>query len=212
MCTFPLLSMKINTVYFSIQEHGWGKDARDHHDERAEKAHGRGRDSRNERSAIKPDDNSERKDDPIPNTRKRPAFREKKIPADLGDANPATNEAVKSSQTHYSPERNERRDNRSSNMRHLDKSEKQYARESALNKFDDRRDDFLSRGRYGGGGGGRGSGNYRGRDRFSGGQGYHPSEPRVEKWKHDLYQEVDKDPVPKNEEDQIAKLEALLKS
>ncbi|XP_028767718.1 uncharacterized protein LOC114725380 isoform X2 [Neltuma alba] len=196
-------------------EHGWWKDSRDHHNERAEKAHGRSRDQRHEKLGAKPDDNtlhrkdgpSERKDDPLPTTKKRPAFREKKVPADLGDANPAATEAVKSSQTCYSPERNERRDDRSSNLRHFDRTEKQYTIESASNKVEARRDDFSLRGRYRGG-----SGNYRGRDRFSVGQGYHPSKPRIEKWKHDLYQEIDKDPIPKNEDDQIAKLEALLAS
>ncbi|XP_054778704.1 uncharacterized protein LOC129286721 [Prosopis cineraria] len=198
-------------------EHGWWKDSRDHHNERAEKYHGRSRDQRNEKSVAKPDDNtsqrkdgsSQRKDDPLPTTKKRPAFREKKIPADLGDANPAATEDLKSSQTYYLPERNERRDDRSSNFRHLDRTEKQLAVDSAPNKGEARRDDFSLRGRYQGGGGG---GNYRGRDRFNGRQGYHSSKPRIEKWKHDLYQEIDQDPIPKNEDDQISKLEALLAS
>ncbi|KAI9124186.1 hypothetical protein K1719_005486 [Acacia pycnantha] len=197
-------------------EHGWWKDSRDHHNERADKTYGRSRDRRNEKSGAKLDDNtlqrndgpSERKDDPLPTTKKRPAFREKKIPADLGDANPTTIEAAKSSQTYYFSERNERRDDRSSNLRHLDRTEKRYTTESAPNKVEARRDDFSLRGRYQAAGGG----NYRGRDRFSGRQGYHPSKPRIEKWKHDLYQETDKDPIPKNEDDQIAKLEALLAS
>ncbi|CAA2999701.1 Hypothetical predicted protein [Olea europaea subsp. europaea] len=43
-------------------------------------------------------------------------------------------------------------------------------------------------------------------------QGYRPTGGRVEKWKHDLYEESNRSPTPKNEEDQIAKIEALLAS
>lgn len=91
----------------------------------------------------------------------------------------------------------------------MDTPEKPYAVDRAPNKGEARRDDFSFRGRYGGSGG---RSSYRGRDGFSGRQGYHPSKTRIEKWKHDLYQEVDKDPTPKNEDEQIAKLEALLAS
>ncbi|XP_020210280.1 DEAD-box ATP-dependent RNA helicase 42 isoform X2 [Cajanus cajan] len=177
---------------------------------------GQSRELREEKSQVKLDDNlqkrngfSERKDDPPPTLRKRRAFREKKIPVDSTNANPPALVAVKSSQTDHLPERNERKEERSSNPHHLDRPEKQITEDRALNKSEARRDGFSSRGRYGGSGG---ISNYRGRDKFNGRQGYHPFKTRVEKWKHDLYQEVNKDPIPKNEDDQIAKLEALLAS
>ncbi|XP_061373874.1 uncharacterized protein LOC133316167 isoform X2 [Gastrolobium bilobum] len=171
---------------------------------------------RGENSEAKLDDNfqrrdgfSERKDVPPSTMRKRPAFREKKIPADSGDANPAATVSVKSSHTDHPPEKNERKEERSSNPRHLDRPEKQNADNRVPNKSEARRDGFSSRVRYGNGGG---NSNYRGRDNFNGRQGYNPVKTQTEKWKHDLYQEVNKDPTPKSEDDQIAKLEALLAS
>ena len=128
---------------------------------------------------------------------------------DSGDANPAVTVAVKSRQINYPPEKNERREERSSNPQHFDRPEKQFADDRAPNKGEARRDSFPLRGRYGGNGG---NSNYRGRDKFNGKQGYRPSKTRTEKWKHDLYQEVNKDPIPQNEDDRIAKLEALLAS
>ncbi|XP_061354476.1 uncharacterized protein LOC133299074 isoform X2 [Gastrolobium bilobum] len=193
-------------------ERGWWKDSKNQHNERAKTSHGR--EMRDEKSQAKPNDDtfqrrdgfSGRKDDSLPATRKRPAFREKKIPVDLGDADPA----VKSGQIDHPPERNERREERSSNPRQLDRPEKQFADDRAPNKGEARRDGFPLRGRYGGNGD---DGNYRGRDKFNGRQGYRPIKTQTEKWKHDLYQEVNKDHIPqKNEDDQIAKLEALLAS
>jgi endo-1,4-beta-xylanase len=172
------------------------------------------RDQRDEKSLKKLDGNfqrresfSERKDGPTP-VRKRPAFREKKIPVDSGEANPAATVTVKSSHTEYPP-RNERKEERSSNPNHLDRPEKQIADARAPNNREAWRDGFSSRVRYGGNGG---NSNYRGRDKFNGRQDYHPVKTQSEKWKHDLYQEVDKDSIVKNEDDQIAKLEALLAS
>ncbi|XP_057422985.1 uncharacterized protein LOC130716942 isoform X1 [Lotus japonicus] len=175
------------------------------------------REQRDEKSQAKLDDNlhrrdgsPERKDDPPSNTRKRPAFREKKIQGDSGDANPAVStERVKASHTDHPPERNERKEERSGNPRHLERHEKQIAGDRAPNRSEGRRDGFSSRARYGGSGG---NNNDRGRDKFNARQGYHPIKTRTEKWKHDLFQEADNDPVPKNEDDQIAKLEALLAS
>ncbi|KAE9611687.1 hypothetical protein Lal_00011750 [Lupinus albus] len=174
------------------------------------------RELRNEKSQAKMDDSfqqrdgfRERKDDPPPTTRKRPAFREKKIPVESGDANPAATDAVKTSHADHTPERNERKEERSGNPRHLDRPVRKFAEGRAPYKNEDRRDGFSSRVRYGSGGG---NSNYRGRDKFNGKQGYHPIKTQTEKWTHDLYQEVNKDPIPKSEDDQIAKLEALLAS
>ncbi|XP_014510991.1 uncharacterized protein LOC106769761 [Vigna radiata var. radiata] len=177
---------------------------------------GQSREQTNMKSQVKLNDNlqkrdgfAERKDDLPPTMRKRRAFREKKIPMDSADANSALMVAVKSSHTDHFMERNERKEERSSNPHHLDRPEKQITEGRALNKGEARRDGFSSRARFGGSGG---DSNYRGRDKLNGRQVHRPVKSRVEKWKHDLYQEVNKDPVPKNEDDQIAKLEALLAS
>ncbi|XP_004496875.1 uncharacterized protein [Cicer arietinum] len=174
------------------------------------------REPRDEKSRAKLHDNfqrrdsfPERKDNPTPSIRKRPAFREKKIPVDSGEANPAATVTVKSSHTDHPPERNERKEERSSNPNHLGRPEKQIAEDRVPNKIEARRDAFSSRVRYGES---VSNSNYRGRDKFNGRQGIPPIKTRTEKWKHDLYQEVNKDPIAKNEDDQIAKLEALLAS
>lgn len=116
-----------------------------------------------------------------PDLKKRPSFRETKVPVDADD-----------------------------------KSAPEVAKPSALGSEEkpprlsdpQQRMKFQSRDRYGGGGFG---GSNRGRDRFNGRQ-QGQSGGRVEKWKHDLYDEANKSPTSKNEEDQIAKVEALLAS
>ncbi|KAJ1381624.1 UmuC domain [Sesbania bispinosa] len=191
---------------------GWWKDFRNQYNEKAETS--QGREQRDEKSQTKPDDNtferrdgfSERKVDPPPTSRKRPSFREKKILVESGDANPAATVAVKSSQIDHPPVRNERKEERSSNPHHLHRPEKQFTGDRAPHKGEARRDGFPSRGKY------RGNDNYRGRDKFIESHGYHPTKTQTEKWKHDLYQEVNKDTVPQNEDDQIARVEALLAS
>lgn len=59
---------------------------------------------------------------------------------------------------------------------------------------------FQSRDRYG-------DSSFRGRDRFNGQSG-----GRADKWKHDLYDETNNNQTSNKEEDQIAKVEALLAS
>ncbi|KAL5167802.1 hypothetical protein HKD37_11G030120 [Glycine soja] len=100
----------------------------------------------------------------------------------VADSGDANVAAVKSGQ----------KEERNSNPQHLDRPEKHFA--------DDKGEARRGR-RYGG------NDSYKGRDKFNGRQGYRP-----EKSKHDLYQEVNKDPIPENEDGQIAKLEALLAS
>ena len=176
---------------------------------------GQSRELKDEKSHSKLDDFqrrdgfSERKDGQPPITRRRPAFREKKFPVDSGEVDPATERKEEKSHTDLPSERNERKEEKGSNPNHLDRPEKQTADDRLPNRNGARGDGFSSRVRYGGSGG---NGNYRGRDKFHGRQGYQPGKTRTEKWKHDLYQEVNKDPIPKSEDDQIAKLEALLAS
>ncbi|XP_014520647.1 uncharacterized protein LOC106777554 isoform X1 [Vigna radiata var. radiata] len=191
-------------------ERGWWKDARKQLNERAETSHRR--EQRDGKSQAKLDNNtfqrrddfSERKDDPLPTSRKRPAFREKRIPVESGDPNLVAAVAINSSEIDHPAGRNDRKkEERSNNPHHLGRPEKPFADDRAPNKVGARRDGFPSRGRrYGG------NDSYRGRDKFNGRQ----DKIQTEKWKHDLYQEVSKDPIPQNEDDQIAKLEALLAS
>ena len=93
------------------------------------------------------------------------------------------------------------------NPRFSDRPGKPFLGDREANKGEAHRGSFSSRDRYGG------NSNYRGRERFNGTRGYHPGGGvRVEKWKHDLFEEGNRSPTPKKEEDQIAKVEALLAS
>lgn len=134
---------------------------------------------------------------PPPPVRKRPAFREKKIPM---ETDKATVEPARSNHSHRPLSVSERREERDRNPRHIDRSDRQAAGNREVKKSD-----LASRERFGGG-------NYRGRERFSDRQSYHPSGTRGEKWKHDLFDDSNRSPTTKNEEDQTAKIEALLAS
>ncbi len=203
------------TIHCSFALKGW-RDSKDQHDERAANKTIYNAQRRDEKLQAKQDDNSIwrhdrflEKNDP-PAGKKRPAFQEKKIPVNSEHADIAETETVKSSHVDHSVEGSERREERSRNPRPLDRPEKLSAGDRLPPKRGEaHRDGFLSRERYSGGGGG--GGNYRGRDGMNGRQGYGADGTRAEKWKHDMYNPED-GPPPKNEDDQIAKLEALLAS
>lgn len=146
--------------------------------------------------------------DPKQPARKR-SFREKKDQDDSEKADKATEELLKSNPDEHLVSDNARRDERGGyTSRHSNRPERAFAGDREVNKGDTLRDNFSSRDRYG-----NRSGNYRGRDRFTARQGYRAKTGgRVEKWKHDLYDEANRSPSPKNEEDVIAKVEALLAS
>ncbi|XP_023739015.1 heat shock 70 kDa protein [Lactuca sativa] len=131
--------------------------------------------------------------------KKRPSFRETKIPLDaVTHDKPAT-------QVSKPLEGSERKEDGGKPV--VERPDRWLSGER-----DPQRMKFQSRDRYGGGGGG---GGYRGRgDRLGGGrQGQGGGGGGgAEKWKHDLYDEANKSPNSKNEEDQIAKVEALLAS
>lgn len=141
--------------------------------------------------------------EPPPPARKRPAFREKKIPVETDNPDKATVEPARSNHSHHPLSISERREERDRNPRHVDRPERPAAGNREVKKSD-----LASRERFGGDGGG----NYRGRERFSDRQSYRPSGTRGEKWKHDLFDDTNRSPTKKNEEDQIAKIEALLAS
>ncbi|MQL92678.1 hypothetical protein Taro_025313 [Colocasia esculenta] len=68
---------------------------------------------------------------------------------------------------------------------------------------------YQSRERFGCGGA------VRGRDRYNGRYGERIQNQvggSQDRWKHDLFDEANRSPTPKNEEDEIAKVEALLAS
>ncbi|XP_015901605.3 uncharacterized protein LOC107434636 isoform X1 [Ziziphus jujuba] len=199
----------------AASERGWWRDSRDQHKERTENKAGTN-DTWQQDERAKGDEKDswnhggffEMEADPPP-ARKRPAFREKKIQAHSGSADKASADTVKSSYLDL-PSESGKREERGYSGRHLDSSEKPFSGDKAAPyRRETQRTGFLSRERYGGGG----DGNYKGRDRYSGGRrGYCSNGTQVEKWKHDLYHEANRSPTPKNEEDQIAKVEALLGS
>uniref|UniRef100_A0A2P2KG75 Uncharacterized protein MANES_10G081700 n=2 Tax=Rhizophora mucronata TaxID=61149 RepID=A0A2P2KG75_RHIMU len=137
--------------------------------------------------------------------RKRPPFREKKIPSGSENANKAATDPERPVHSTRPLSLSEKRDEGDHNPRRADRSERPAPR----SRGEAQMHGLQSRERYKGGGGG--GSNYRGRERMSERQGYRPG-GRGEKWKHDLFDEANKSPTRKNEEDQIAKVEALLAS
>lgn len=150
---------------------------------------------------------------PIP--RKRPAFREKKMPA---EKDPIISPPGLDSRNRHDQQSNEasRREEKINNMRGY-KPERSFSR--ADDKYDKRDERHLQRNEM------HRSGfqsmerhsirETRGRERFSGRYGgeqrpYLQTGFQIEKWKHDLYDEGNRSPTPENEEEQIAKVEALL--
>ncbi|KAI6678179.1 hypothetical protein NL676_038975 [Syzygium grande] len=198
-------------------ERGWWKDSKDQGTGRATNKTATMDVKQREENPRKGDDRSTWRHDGYfemeanqapPAARKRPAFREQKIPADI-NADKVTDEAVKPSHTASDGERNEER------RRYLHNSERSGKtdfrdRARPYRREDQRGGGFISREGYGGGGGGN---RYnRGRESFTGRQTYRPGGARIEKWTHDLYDETNKSPSPKNEDDRLAKIEALLAS
>lgn len=130
-------------------------------------------------------------------SRKRPAFREKKIPEETGNNRDRTRtEEAKDTNL------NNRRQNERTWRSNLHSERPAMGRDRMWNRDDER------------GAGSRQS--YRAdRDRFSGNgrSGFHGSWTKDEKkWGHDLFDEANKSPARSNEEEQIAKVEALLAS
>ncbi|XP_076914827.1 uncharacterized protein LOC143573956 [Bidens hawaiensis] len=141
-------------------------------------------------------------------SKKRPSFRETKLPV-----NESTTQGAKES---ANVEGNERKEERRKPLEKppLDRPDRRVSGGRDPHRNEPQRMKFQSRVRYGGsggngGGGGGFGGSFRGRDGFN---ERRQGGGRVEKWKHDLYDEANKSPTSKNEEDQIAKVEALLAS
>ncbi|KAE8712917.1 putative Porin/voltage-dependent anion-selective channel protein [Hibiscus syriacus] len=196
------------------RDRGWSGDAKDHHSERQTKPFEmRQRDKKPQAKRDGKDDWRhdrffEMEADPLPHpppTRKRPVFSEKVVPVATQSTDHAEKESEKLTLSRHHALGSERRVERDHNPRHLDRL---TARDQVVSRREVPRGGFVSHERHGCGGGSI----FNGRDRFSGRQGYRAGGPRVEKWKHDLFDEANKSPPRQNEEDQIAKVESLLES
>ncbi|CAN1302481.1 hypothetical protein LINPERPRIM_LOCUS25478 [Linum perenne] len=169
------------------------------------------KDGRNERDIKKSTTNHSPKreqkveDEGCQPLRRRPAFREKKNPAKSeNDSNPAR-ESNWSSQIDRRPVSiGERREESNRNHRQVDRSRERFNGYRGVQPPPP-----PSRQQYAGD-----RSNYRGGEGFNGEQqNNHQSGTRVEKWKHDLFDEAAaKSPTTRNEDDQIARVEALLAS
>ncbi|CAA0807469.1 cyclin-related [Striga hermonthica] len=188
-------------------ERGWWRDSKERQNSRAEAKMPRSylndetsKDSRDGNHVWKHDRYFRMEADQKPPARsKRRAFREQKAPV-----GPEQTEKTAEQKVQDNVVESGKRDMSRFTSDRSDRPNRSSAREREFGKN--------SRDRYGGNVGGN---RYRGdRDRFNNSrQGYYqPGGGRVEKWKHDLYDEANKSPNPKNEEDQITKIEALLAS
>ncbi|KAL5788079.1 hypothetical protein ACOSP7_005028 [Xanthoceras sorbifolium] len=199
-------------------ERDWQRDSRNRKNERAaEKRETYGTRDRDEKSQTKGAENNvwhhdgffKLEADPPAPARKRRAFREEKITLDSENADKTAVESVKMNRT----DRTERREERGRNSHYSDRVEKPSNGDRFPNRGEAERGGYPYRQRHGGnGGGGGGRGDFRGRDRFDGRQEYRSSGTGGDKWKHDLFQDANRSPTPKDEEDQIAKVEAILAS
>ncbi|XP_018683819.2 uncharacterized protein LOC135676419 isoform X2 [Musa acuminata AAA Group] len=148
--------------------------------------------------------------------RKRPAFSERKMATEKDSvAAPPTGPESRNHHDHQMLGA-VRREEKGNNFSRGDKPERCFNR--ADDRYDKRGDRYLQRNEINRAGyqsremhGGR---DVRGRERFTGRYGERnmsrESGFQAEKWKHDLFDEANRSPTPKNEEEQIAKVEALL--
>lgn len=178
----------LSPIFILILEHGSWKDSKDRESGRATNRSSNNGDTK-PRDEVEPDLKQ--------SSNKRRSFRETKIPVDDKSVTEVTKLPVNGEGSERKEERGKQQERPPVNRHHRHRTEGQ-------------RTNYQSRDRYGGGGDGGFGGSFRGRDRFNGKQGQ--SGGRADKWKHDLYDEANKSPTSKNEEDQIAKVEALLAS
>lgn len=203
-------------VTFFSQERGWWRDSKEQQSDRAtdktepnttQRKDEKTKDNREDTRAWRHDGYFEMEANPKPPLRRRPSFKEQKIPADEDEKKKAAIDSVVTNPQDR-PIDSGRRNDRGYSSRYSDKPERPFAGERGLNRSQPWRGNYSSRDTT------NASNRNGGRDRFNTSrQGYRPqSGGRVEKWKHDLYDEANRSPTPKNEEDQISKIEALLGS
>ncbi|KAF5191301.1 cyclin-like protein [Thalictrum thalictroides] len=150
--------------------------------------------------------------DALPPARKRPAFREKKIEQESGySAEITATDSGRPTRTERPASEIARREERGGrNPYDGDRVDKPFRGDRVPpHRRETQRVGFSSRERFGGGGGAS-----MGRERFNGryAERNQNNNIRMNKWKHDLFDETNKSPSPKNTDDQIAKVEALLAS
>ncbi|GAV62331.1 hypothetical protein CFOL_v3_05855 [Cephalotus follicularis] len=199
----------------AAMDRGWWRDSKDQHNERAANSTAiddvhRTDDkflAKREENIVWRHDKYEMVADPQPLARKRHAFREKKIPVDSDNTEKAVMEPEMLSHPDHRAIGSEKRENRGRHSHQLDRPERPSAGDRVPNRAEAQMGGFSSRDRYVGGARG---GNYRGRDTFSGRQGHRSSGNHEERWAHDLFDEASNSPPRKTEEEQIAKVEALL--
>ncbi|KAJ6815971.1 uncharacterized protein M6B38_419025 [Iris pallida] len=147
-----------------------------------------------------------------PPAKKRPAFREKKIESEKETAVAATGTERSRLHTARTTGRGGQYSSGLNNKleRSLPRAEERSSKRGEDGSYQRRevqKGNYQPRERFDGGG-------TWGSDRFSGRYGertaHRPGGFQVDKWKHDLYEEANRSPSPKNEEEQIAKVEALL--
>ncbi|XP_011622123.1 uncharacterized protein LOC18430875 isoform X1 [Amborella trichopoda] len=161
-----------------------------------------------------------------PPVKKRPAFRERKplpetenpvpeVPASVPEV-PASDNLNRSNRSALNSSKREERegDQYLHGRPTTDFVRERFARvgDRPYVKDDGQREGFQHRERYASGGSSRGRERFNGRYNAGDRNRYRASASRGEKWKHDLFYEANRSPTPKNEEDHIAKVEALLTS
>ncbi|KAF8404881.1 hypothetical protein HHK36_009776 [Tetracentron sinense] len=194
-------------------ERGWWRDSKDQSGDKSVGKRGpHDMEQRNERAQAGVDDKNiwrhdgflELEAEAPPPARNWPAFREKKMSVDSGNAGMEVMESARLHNLDCPSSRSKIREERGGhNSRDLDRP---FTGDQApIHRGTEQRVGFPSRERFGSGG------SFRGRDRFTGRNGERNQYPlHVEKWKHDLFDEANTSLTSKNEDDQIAKVEALL--
>ncbi|XP_021735213.1 uncharacterized protein LOC110701917 [Chenopodium quinoa] len=201
----------------STSERGWWSDSRDE-DRAAHRSAPSNPKVREEKAraqgginhAWRHDKFLEAESDAHPPTKKRRPFREEKLPLKSENENDAVPEPSKFDHPASSTGGTGRWDHRARDRRPLERNEhdRGYVRERSFsNRGRVENTGFPPRGRFSGA---DNDGKFKGRDNFGGRQGYRSSGSQVEKWKHDMYDEANRSPTPKKEEDPVAKVEALL--
>lgn len=189
--------------YFCVEREGW-KGSRDRQSGRATNRSSTNDDTKPRDVKTGSDGSYKVEYDSKQTSRRRPSFRETKILVDSGIGDKSATQTAKI------PEGSERKEERGKPIEKslVDQPDRRLSGERDPHRTEMHRMKFQSRERYGGGGNGGFGGSIRGRNNGRQGQ----SGGLAEKWKHDLYDEANKSPTSRNEEDQIAKVEALLAS
>ena len=204
---------------FICVERGWWKDSADierrpyktapsDRKERDEKTRAQGGD----KHAWKHDKFVEAEGDVRPPTKKRRPFREEKLPVESENVKILVAEPSVGTNPPSSTFDAVRREEKARDRCPLERNQydRPYERDisfSSRPRGDNNGFPSQGQGRFNGVGN---DGKYKGKEIFRAQQGYRSNGARVEKWKHDLFDETNGSTSPKKEEDPVAKVEALL--